>query len=229
MSEKTVRNKKTAHSTSTKPATPVKELPATAHPGEEFDSPPLLTGELATSYRDSHHRLLLLLCLVLAFFLACFPISDPDIFFSLQVGKMVTSGEFPWGHDPFCFAAGESAPWIHSGWLGDVVIYFLYEAGGGPLLVFVRALLAVALLRMLMSLGSEKSPRLLTVIAVLLAVLTFVALSLRGGEAAGNDPWGGQTLEWATTSPAPADNFAELHIVKSAEPLIDLQPNRSDA
>ncbi len=64
---------------------------------------------------------------------------------------------------------------------------------------------------------------------LLLTVLAFVALSLRGGEAAGNDPWGGQTLEWATASPAPADNFAELHTVKSAEPLIDLQPNRSDA
>ena len=64
---------------------------------------------------------------------------------------------------------------------------------------------------------------------LLLSVLAFVALSLRGGEAAGNDPWGGQTLEWATSSPAPADNFAELHTVKSAEPLIDLQPNRSDA
>lgn len=172
MSEKTVRNKKTPHSTSTKPAAPVKEPPAPTQPGEEFNAPPPLTADLAISYRDSHHRLLLLLCLVLAFILACFPISDPDIFFSLQVGKMVTSGEFPWGHDPFCFAAGENAPWIHSGWLGDVVIYFLYEAGGGPLLVFVRALLAVALLSMLMSLGREKSPRLLTVIAVLLAVLT---------------------------------------------------------
>ena len=44
------------------------------------------------------------------------------------------------------------------------------------------------------------------------ATLAFVALALRAfllGERAGDDPWGGQTLEWATTSPAPADNFAE--------------------
>ena len=68
---------------------------------------------------------------------------------------------------------------------------------------------------------------------VLLAVLAFVALSLRSflkGDAAGDDPYDGQTLEWATTSPAPLDNFAEVHIVKSAEPLLDLKPaNRSDA
>jgi len=68
------------------------------------------------------------------------------------------------------------------------------------------------------------------VVLVLLAVLAFVALALRSGTAAGDDPWDGQTLEWATTSPAPAANFADVHIVKSAEPLLDLKPsNRSDA
>ncbi|MDO8392172.1 MAG: cbb3-type cytochrome c oxidase subunit I [Actinomycetota bacterium] len=70
-------------------------------------------------------------------------------------------------------------------------------------------------------------------VLVLLAVLAFVALSLRSflkGDAAGDDPWNGQTLEWATTSPAPANNFAAVHIVKSAEPLLDLKPStRSDA
>ena len=68
---------------------------------------------------------------------------------------------------------------------------------------------------------------------VLLAVVSFLALSLRlfvTGSPAGDDPWDGQTLEWATTSPAPTDNFATVHIVRSAEPLLDLKPtNRSDA
>jgi len=68
---------------------------------------------------------------------------------------------------------------------------------------------------------------------VLLSVLAFVALALRSflaGEKAGDDPWDGLTLEWATTSPAPADNFADLHVVQSAEPLLDLKPsNGSDA
>ena len=68
---------------------------------------------------------------------------------------------------------------------------------------------------------------------VLVAALAFVALALRcfiTGEPAGDDPWDGQTLEWATTSPAPTDNFAAVHIVRSAEPLLDLKPtNRSDA
>ncbi len=71
---------------------------------------------------------------------------------------------------------------------------------------------------------------------VLLAALAFVALALRGfakGDHAGDDPWDGQTLEWATTSPAPEHNFAAIHVVQSPEPLLDLKPatpsNRSDA
>lgn len=70
-------------------------------------------------------------------------------------------------------------------------------------------------------------------VLMLLTVLAFIALALRSftkGEHAGDDPWNGHTLEWATTSPAPADNFADVHIVHSAEPLLDLKPsNRSDA
>lgn len=59
-----------------------------------------------------------------------------------------------------------------------------------------------------------------------LAVLAFVALavrSFRGDANAASDPWEGQTLEWAATSPAPADNFPVVHIVSSAEPLLDLR------
>lgn len=39
--------------------------------------------------------------------------------------------------------------------------------------------------------------------------------SARGGEKAGNNPWGGRTLEWMTTSPPPYYNFAEIPIVLS--------------
>jgi heme/copper-type cytochrome/quinol oxidase subunit 1 len=59
-----------------------------------------------------------------------------------------------------------------------------------------------------------------------LTVLGFLALllgSLRGDRAVGDDPWDAQTLEWATTSPAPRDNFADVPVVHSAEPLLDLK------
>jgi cytochrome c oxidase subunit 1 len=40
---------------------------------------------------------------------------------------------------------------------------------------------------------------------------------------AGPDPWDAWTLEWSTTSPPPAYNFAELPEVKSRRPLWDLK------
>lgn len=62
---------------------------------------------------------------------------------------------------------------------------------------------------------------------MLLTVVAFAALALRSftrGKLAGDDPWDGQTLEWATSSPAPYANFSELHVVASPEPLLDLKP-----
>ena len=47
--------------------------------------------------------------------------------------------------------------------------------------------------------------------------------SLRHGRPAGDDPWGGQTLEWATTSPPPSYNFEVIPQVRSRRPLWDLK------
>ena len=45
----------------------------------------------------------------------------------------------------------------------------------------------------------------------------------------GDDPWDGQTLEWATTSPAPGDNFVDVPVVHSAEPMLDLKASQRAA
>lgn len=52
--------------------------------------------------------------------------------------------------------------------------------------------------------------------------MVFVANALMShyrGEAAGADPWGGPSLEWATTSPPPPHNFDTTPFVDSAAPL----------
>ncbi|HEX4744153.1 MAG TPA: cytochrome c oxidase subunit I [Candidatus Limnocylindria bacterium] len=51
-----------------------------------------------------------------------------------------------------------------------------------------------------------------------------IFLSLRGGRPAGDDPWEGDTLEWATTSPPAAWNFARIPVVHSARPLKEDTP-----
>jgi cytochrome c oxidase subunit I len=57
-------------------------------------------------------------------------------------------------------------------------------------------------------------------------VLVFVwnlYVSLRHPVAAGADPWGGFTLEWATTSPPPEFNFTTLPQIRSNRPTFDLR------
>lgn len=61
----------------------------------------------------------------------------------------------------------------------------------------------------------------------LLAVLAFAGLAMKAWSAsrragAADDPWGAQTLEWATGSPAPFDNFDTTPTVMSPEPILDL-------
>jgi heme/copper-type cytochrome/quinol oxidase subunit 1 len=59
-----------------------------------------------------------------------------------------------------------------------------------------------------------------------LTVLAFVGLALRAltgrREPVGDDPWDGHTIEWATTSPAPYDNFVDVPVITSPEPMLDL-------
>ena len=68
--------------------------------------------------------------------------------------------------------------------------------------------------------------RISTVGAMLLGASTFpflwnVWITLRHGTPAGDNPWGGQTLEWATTSPPPPNNFDTLPPIRSNRPVWD--------
>ena len=54
--------------------------------------------------------------------------------------------------------------------------------------------------------------------ASLLVLLFNVVGSLRGGELAGDDPWGGDSLEWTVPSPAPSFNFDLIPVVEGVAP-----------
>jgi heme/copper-type cytochrome/quinol oxidase subunit 1 len=62
----------------------------------------------------------------------------------------------------------------------------------------------------------------LAVLGALLFIGNALGALLRRSHEIPDDPWEGQTLEWATASPPVFHNFAEPMSVTSAEPLLDL-------
>jgi cytochrome c oxidase subunit I len=59
--------------------------------------------------------------------------------------------------------------------------------------------------------------------AGMLCFLWNIIQTARRGQPAGDDPWDGWTLEWATSSPPPEYNFEKLPVVRSGRPLWDLK------
>ncbi|HEX5223839.1 MAG TPA: cytochrome c oxidase subunit I [Solirubrobacteraceae bacterium] len=65
--------------------------------------------------------------------------------------------------------------------------------------------------------------------AGLVLVIANLAVSLFRGERVGGDPWGGDTLEWATSSPPPPYNYAVVPTVSSPYPMWDERDRERDA
>jgi cytochrome c oxidase subunit I+III len=65
--------------------------------------------------------------------------------------------------------------------------------------------------------------------AGLIMVVANLAVSLRRGAPAGNDPFGGDTLEWSTTSPPPHYNYAVVPRVTSPYAMWDREDREEDA
>ncbi|MGH2994524.1 MAG: cytochrome ubiquinol oxidase subunit I, partial [Solirubrobacterales bacterium] len=56
-----------------------------------------------------------------------------------------------------------------------------------------------------------------------------IVVSLRHRVPAGDDPWEGHTLEWATSSPPPRYNFRSLPPITSHAPVLDRRLEAADA
>jgi cytochrome c oxidase subunit I+III len=63
----------------------------------------------------------------------------------------------------------------------------------------------------------------------LLLIVVNLVMSLFKGERVGNDPWGGDTLEWATTSPPPPYNYPVIPKVTSPYAMWDRDDREEDA
>jgi cytochrome c oxidase subunit 1 len=63
-------------------------------------------------------------------------------------------------------------------------------------------------------------------VAIAVFIANFV-ISMKKGAAAPDDPWGGYSLEWATTSPPPHHNFERLPPITSERPVFDDRQRRA--
>src|SRR5581483_11994898 len=63
----------------------------------------------------------------------------------------------------------------------------------------------------------------------LLLIVANLAISYFRGVPAGNDPWGGDTLEWATTSPPPPYNYPVIPTVSSPYAMWDKEDRELDS
>jgi heme/copper-type cytochrome/quinol oxidase subunit 1 len=111
--------------------------------------------------------------------------------------------------------AGFNLTFLPQHWLGAVgmprrVFTYAASTGWGPL-----------------NLVSTIGAAILAVAMVIFVVN--VVRSLRSGETAGDDPWDAFTLEWATSSPPPPENFPKIPAVTGRRPLWDSKhPDKRD-
>jgi cytochrome c oxidase subunit 1 len=60
-----------------------------------------------------------------------------------------------------------------------------------------------------------------TIAVSMLVFLANILISLRRGDVIGDDPWGGETLEWALPSPPPNYNFDRIPVVEGRSAMWD--------
>lgn len=91
--------------------------------------------------------ILFVLIAALAFLLAAMPARNSDLWLHLASGRAFVQGQSSFGVDPFG-STTKGVYWVNHAWLTDVILYELYELGGGRSLVLAKCIL-VAMLAML--------------------------------------------------------------------------------
>ena len=211
----------TAENSSPPPA----DTPATAAPTPPADAKP----PAWPTWFSGLDAMLGLMAVVFAFMLASFVARNTDFWRHIAAGKLVVTGAYPFGGDPFTYTAAGRA-WVNPNWLGEVLLYALYSADTtGAVVVVAKAVAFAAAFGLLFLVRRGNSPLWPWAVAAALGALGACAFTqlrpyvfglllysaalvtlFRGGWDAGKK-WrmplalGGLTLLWANT-----DGFAFL-------------------
>lgn len=85
----------------------------------------------------------LIVLAALGFFVSLVPLPPNDFWWHLKIGELIVrEGRIP-STNMFGWAVPEDAPFTYGAWLGEVLLYLLYRAGGLPLVIFARNVLAL--------------------------------------------------------------------------------------
>jgi hypothetical protein len=118
--------------------------------------PAALTAEELQKYIRSLDRVLVVLAVVFAFFMASFAAHNAPIWMHLASGRLLSAGAYQLGQEPFTYTVADR-PWINHSWLFDLASYRLSALGDGPdkmggaLLVLIKALLIGAMAAIIIS------------------------------------------------------------------------------
>lgn len=131
------------------PETPGADTPATPEaPPAVVPSPPAKTVAWPAWFAGVD-ALLAALAVLLAFLVASFAARNSDLWLHLGAGRMLTTGEYKLGSDPFSYSAADR-PWVNHSWLWDLGAYLLYT-GSGTLLVALKAIVVAAAFALLIA------------------------------------------------------------------------------
>jgi hypothetical protein len=83
---------------------------------------------------------LVLLVLAFGFLLGSTVARNSDVWQHLATGRLIASGQYSFGSDPFAYTSA-GHPWINHSWLSDLVGYKIWQALGGSDSVIARGVL----------------------------------------------------------------------------------------
>jgi hypothetical protein len=95
---------------------------------------------------------LVALVLVFGFLLGSTVARNSDVWQHLATGRLIASGQYSFGSDPFAYTSGGRS-WINHSWLSDLLGYKLWQALGGTDSIMARAVL-VALKALLVTVAA---------------------------------------------------------------------------
>ncbi len=102
-------------------------------------------GNSASSLRMPLEPLWLLIVLAaLGFLISLVPLPPNDFWWHLKIGALIVQeGRIP-ATNRFGWTLPADTPFTYGAWLGEVLLYLLYRAGGLPLVIFIRNAMALA-------------------------------------------------------------------------------------